>query len=205
MSATDILVTAFMPFGGDSLNPTQLVLERLGDELCGRRINKLLLPVEFKTAGRLAADECERLSPAAVIMLGQAGGRSKITPERRAVNLMEARIPDNAGYEPHSVPVIAGGAERLYSTLPLDLIVSAIRARGLPAGISEDAGAYVCNCALYTLLSRIDGRIPAGFIHVPFIREQTEGVNGRGNSPFMELDEITEAVNAAMTAVSSWR
>ena len=204
MSATDILVTAFLPFGGDELNPTELVLERLPDFICGRRIRKLLLPVEFLTAGKLAADEFERLSPAAVIMLGQAGGRRAVTPERRAVNLMEARIPDNAGFEPHGLPVKEGGKAELISTLQIDVIVSAVRAMGLPAEVSESAGTYVCNSVMYSVLDRSFGRIPAGFIHVPFIREQVEGVKGRESLPFMELEDIERAVKAAIGAVARY-
>ncbi|MBO4563728.1 MAG: pyroglutamyl-peptidase I, partial [Clostridia bacterium] len=187
MSATDILVTAFMPFGGDSLNPTEAVLGMLPDDMGGFRIEKLLLPVVFGEAARLACAEIDRLSPAAVICLGQAGGRRAITPEESAKNLMDARIPDNAGNKPEAEPIEAGGAEKLYSTHPNDAIIAAIRAEGLPAQLSHDAGAYVCNSLLYGVLSHTGGRIPAGFIHVPFIKEQVEGVPGREDTPFMEL------------------
>lgn len=204
MSATDILVTAFMPFGGDELNPTQIVLGRLPGFIGGRRIRKLLLPVEFMTAGKLAALECERLSPAAVIMLGQAGGRRAVTPERRAKNLMEARIPDNAGFQPHGLPVKEGGPTELYSTLPIHSIAAVIRRLGLPADISDDAGSYVCNSVMYTVLDSVSGRIPAGFIHVPFIREQTGGVPSRETLPFMELEDIEMAIRAAIEAVARY-
>ncbi|MBO4384859.1 MAG: pyroglutamyl-peptidase I [Clostridia bacterium] len=191
-----------MPFGGDELNPTERVLAALPGEIGGYAVKKLLLPVEFGRAAMIACSEYDALSPAAVIMLGQAGGRSAITPEAVGRNLMNARIPDNAGFSPVNEAVIPGGAEELSSTLPLDAIVSAIRGEGLAAEISRDAGAYVCNSLLYSMLAHVSGSVPAGFIHVPFIREQVEGVAGRGDTPFMEEADILCGIIAAIRAVT---
>lgn len=202
MSETDILVTAFMPFGGDSMNPTEAILVRLPAKIRGARLFKLLLPVEFKAAPEILLDGMRRISPAAVIMLGQAGGRSAVTPELFGRNVMEARIPDNAGFSPHGEPVAEGGAESLSSTLPNERIVGAIRALGLPAELSESAGTYVCNTLLYSALSAAGGSLPVGFIHIPFAREQTEGVTGREQTPFMELSDMERAVIAAIEAVA---
>lgn len=196
MSATDILVTAFEPFGGDKINPTERLLRELPDSIGGMRINKLLLPVEFLRAARIAADEYDRLLPAAVIMFGQAGGRSAVTPEAVGANLMDARIPDNAGFEPKGEPIVPGGANELYSTLPIEAIVAAVNALGVPAAISRDAGRYVCNSLLYSMLDHNAGRVPTGFVHVPFIREQVEGVPGREQTPFMEYGAVFKAACA---------
>lgn len=198
----DILVTAFMPFGGETVNPTEQALSLLPDGICGFRIKKLLLPVEFGRAAELAAGEYDRLSPAAVVMLGQAGGRSAITPELAAKNLMDARIPDNAGFMPKGLKIAVDGEETLASTLPNEEIVKAIRALGLHAELSRDAGAYVCNSLLYSMLLHTGGRIPAGFIHIPFSSEQTEGVPGRENTPNMRLDDMEKAIAAAIAVVA---
>ena len=197
-----ILVTAFEPFGGEKLNPTELLLRLLPDEIGGAEIVRLLLPVEFSRAPELAEGAICSLSPSAVIMLGQAGGRRAITPERIARNLMAARIPDNAGDMPAGDPVIPCGSEILESTLPVDRIVEEILSLGIPAEASEDAGTYVCNALLYSVLAQTLGRIPAGFIHVPFIREQVEGVSGREQTPFMELEDIARAAEAAIRLVA---
>lgn len=197
-----VLVTAFLPFGEDSVNPTQLALDRIPCVIGGAEIRKLLLPVEFGHAADIAEAELDGVSPDAVIMLGQAGGRSAVTPEAEAKNLMNAAIPDNAGYAPKEEPVVQGGEEKLFSTLPNEAIVSAISALGLPAEVSHDAGAYVCNSLLYRMLHHTGGNIPAGFIHVPFIREQVEGFPEREGKPFMELDDEIRAVTAAVKAVS---
>ena len=108
-----ILVTAFEPFGGDALNPTQLVVERLPEKVCRRKLEKLLLPVEFTRSRDLACAAYDRLQPAAVVMLGLAGTRDAITPERLGRNLMKARIPDNAGFQPMDLPIVPEGPETL--------------------------------------------------------------------------------------------
>ena len=196
-----ILVTAFQPFGGDEINPTELVLNALPGDIGGYGIKKLLLPVEFGRAAELACAEFDRVRPKAVVMLGQAGGRSAITPEARAVNLMNAGIPDNAGNKPEGVPVSEGCPDELFSTLPLESIVHAVNMLGIPAEISQDAGAYVCNSLLYGMLAHNGGKVPTGFIHVPFIREQTEGTAGRENTPYLELEDIINGITASVYAV----
>lgn len=201
MSATDILITGFEPFGGDGVNPTEMLLEGLPDEIGGMSINKLLLPVGFGRAAELAKAEFDRLLPAAVIMFGQAGGRDAVTPEALGKNLMDARIPDNAGYEPKNAPVIEGGPSELYSTLPNEAIVGALLSAGIPARISRDAGAYVCNSLLYSMLAHTGGRLPVGFVHVPFIREQVEGVPGREKTPFMEFAALSAAARLIIETV----
>lgn len=194
-----LLITGFEPFGGDEINPTELLLKRLPDEICGRETVKALLPVEFRTAAKRALEEYRRVSPAAVICLGQAGGRAAITPERRGVNLMEALIPDNAGSMPKGVRIAEEGPEELISTLPFTRMAEAIRAEGLPGEVSESAGRYVCNDLLYELLLNIK-EAPVGFVHVPFMREQTER-EGRQNEPFMELEDMERGILAALRAV----
>lgn len=197
-----LLVTAFEPFGGDSMNPTERVLGELPDEICGFGIEKLLLPVEFKRAAQMVCGRFDAVSPAAVVMLGQAGGRSAITPEAVGRNIMNARIPDNAGFSPVNREIVPGGAAELYSTLPLDGIVTAIRKEGIAAEVSRDAGEYVCNSVLYSMLAHNGGCVPTGFIHVPFVREQVEGVPGRGNLPFMDEDAILRGILAAVRTVA---
>jgi pyroglutamyl-peptidase len=201
-----VLVTAFEPFGGDAVNPTAMLLSSLPDEIGGMRVNKLLLPVEFGRAAELAKAGFDRVSPAAVIMFGQAGGRAAVTPEAIGKNLMDARIPDNAGYQPKNEPIIEGGPSELYSTLPNEAIRDALLASGIPSEISRDAGLYVCNSLLYSMLAHVNGRVPAGFVHVPFIREQVEGFPGREGKPFMEFGAVrTSALTVIAEVIRSIR
>ncbi len=201
----NILVTAFEPFGGEAINPTGLILSSLPDEIAGVKLVKLLLPVEFIAAPELVRQAIEACGPAAVIMLGQAGGRSAVTPERVAINVMDARMPDNAGFMPQDEPIAPGGAAAYFATLPVRRLVERLTAEGVPASVSNSAGTYVCNAVMYGALSRLYGAaeesggevIPAGFVHFPFIREQTAGK--RPEPPFMELEA---EVAAARTIIA---
>ena len=189
-----VLVTAFLPFGGEKINPSQKVLEMLPDEICGLKAEKLLLPVEFVGALILAFEKYDTVKPDVVVMLGQAGGRSQITPETTAKNVMNARFPDAVGFMPAGEKISADGKSVLYSTLPVDKMVKAINDVGVAAAKSDDAGAYVCNCLFYGMLDHADENVPTGFIHVPYIREQDK-------IPFMEISDIYKGIVAAIEAV----
>lgn len=198
-----ILVTGFEPFGGEKINPAQLVLESLPGDICGCEIKKLLLPVEFTGAREAAIKEYDELSLDAVVMLGQAGGRRALTPEIRGRNVMnsfkeDGAHPDNAGYAPDHLEIEQGGPDELRATLPLEKILTAVRTAGVPCELSEDAGEYVCNCLLYSMLRHNGGAVPTGFIHMPYVREQ-----GHKDKPFMELCEIIKGIIAAIGAVAA--
>ena len=201
-----ILVTAFEPFGGDALNPTELILSALPDTVDGARLLKQLLPVEFSAAGDIAVERILREKLAAVILMGQAGGRDSVTPERVAINIMDAYSPDNAGFMPQDAPAVPSGPSAYFSTLPIKRIVEAINAVGVPAKVSNSAGTYVCNCLMYRVLHALAENgvdIPAGFIHFPFIEEQVKLVPGREQAPFITLDSAVRAAAAAIEAVNA--
>ncbi|MBR3201631.1 MAG: GNAT family N-acetyltransferase [Mogibacterium sp.] len=193
-----ILVTAFEPFGGETLNPTAEVLGMLPDESSGYAIRKLLLPVEYGRSAEIAISEYDRLQPAAVIMLGQAGGRSAISPETSAKNLMDCEAPDNAGYIADHERISEKGPDTLSSTLPVGKIVDVLAARDIPCEISDDAGTYVCNSLFYSMLDHNRGDVPTGFIHVPYIKEQ-----GHTDKPFMEISDICMAIEVIIETISA--
>lgn len=193
----NILVTAFEPFGGETMNPTEMILNRLPDMIGSHRIRKVLLPVEFERASALALNMYDIFSPDAVLMLGQAAGRSAVTPETTAKNIMNARIPDNAGFQPRELPIRKSRASALYSTLPLESICEVINALGIPCEVSDDAGEFVCNTLFYRMLHHASRKIPTGFIHVPCIHEQ-----GHADQPFMEFEDEYRAIAAAIETIS---
>ena len=171
-------MTAFEPFGGDTVNPTIAALEALrstvdGGELPGVGLTGRVLPVEFERAQQQISELITETDPHAVICLGLAGGRTRVNPERLAVNLMDARIPDNAGTQPTDEPVVPDGPAAYFSTLPVKAMVDALTEAQVPAEVSMTAGTYVCNTVLYRVLHSLactsthTGAIPAGFIHVP--------------------------------------
>ena len=136
----------------------------------------------------------EETSPDAVLCVGVAGGRDAVTPEVIGINLMNARIPDNAGAQPLMEPIAPGGPDGLFSTLPVREMAEAIQQAGIPARLSFSAGSYVCNNVLYSLLLWIKEARPGmvgGFVHVPYAKEF---LNPENKAPAMPLADITRAL-----------
>ena len=197
-----ILLTAFEPFGGETINPAQEALAVVPSEVAGTRIIKMEVPVVFGKAIETVVQAMEREKPDAVLCVGQAGGRAGITPERVAINIDDARIPDNAGNQPVDTPIFPDGAPAYFSSLPVKDMVRIIREAGLPATISNTAGTYVCNHLMYGVLYHIDKFFPGmkgGFMHVPFMHEQ---VMDKINTPSLSREEIARGIEAALQAIA---
>jgi pyroglutamyl-peptidase len=195
-----ILLTAFEPFGGETINPSQEVVR----SLCrmtfdGLQIESCALPVERFKAIELALERIRRSEPDVVIMLGEAGGRPCITPERMAVNMDDFRIPDNAGYQPTRDPIVAGGPMEYFSTLPVDGIVEHLTQAHIHAALSNDAGHFLCNRLFYCVMHTIGTEalpMSAGFIHLPYLPEQV--INKKPETPSMPLETMVHALTLIM-------
>ena len=199
-----ILITGSDPFGGETVNPAYEAVKLLPDTIAGAEIIKLEVPTRFHRAGAVLEDAMQRHKPDAVICVGQAGGRAAITPEKVAINLMDGRIPDNAGYQPVDVPIREGGETAYFTSLPVKAMVQRMRDAGIPAAVSYTAGTYVCNYLLYTLLYLIDKKYPnvrGGFIHVPYAMEQV--INKPLGTPSMDLRQIARGLETAVEAVAA--
>lgn len=199
-----ILITGFDPFGGETVNPAYEAVKLLPDTIAGAEIIKLEVPTRFHRAGAVLEDAMQRHKPDAVICVGQAGGRAAITPEKVAINLMDGRIPDNAGYQPVDVPIWEDGETAYFTSLPVKAMVQRMRDAGIPAAVSYTAGTYVCNYLLYTLLYLIDKKYPnvrGGFIHVPYAMEQV--INKPLGTPSMDLRQIARGLETAVEAVAA--
>ena len=196
-----LLLTAFDPFGGESVNPAQKAVSLVG-EVSGIEIVKLTVPTVFGEASRIAVETIRSERPDAVLCIGQAGGRAAVTPERVAINLMDARIPDNAENQPTDEPVVLGAPDAYFSTIPVKRIVEAVRSAGIPAEVSNTAGTFVCNALMYSVLHTLKTEFPntmGGFMHVPFIPEQA--ANKPIGTPSMSLNDIVSAIEAAVWAI----
>lgn len=197
-----LLLTAFSPFGGEKINPSLEAVKLLKDKILETDIIKLEVPTVFGKSIKIVADAIEKERPDYVLCIGQAGGRYGITPERVAINIDDARIPDNEGNQPIDRPIFADGEPAYFSGLPVKAMVEEIRKEGLPASLSNSAGTYVCNHlmygVLYTLSKKYKG-VKGGFIHVPFIPEQTVD---KSDKPSMSLPDIVRGLEAAMRAIS---
>ena len=192
-----ILITGFEPFGGETINPSWEAVQRLPDEIGSYRLTKLQIPVEYEKAADLVAERASFCKADVILCVGQAGGRSGVTPEAIGINLRDATAPDNAGLLQQNIPVIPGGPAAYFATAPVRDMVKAIQAENISASLSLSAGAYVCNDVLYTLLHRYHGtNTKVGFIHVPYLPEQAkEGV------PSLSLEKIVSALTAAISAM----
>lgn len=168
------LVTGFDPFGGESENPSQQIAQALhGEVIAAHRIVGAILPTQFGAAPAVLEKLIARHRPALVLALGQAGGRDGISLERVAVNLIDARIPDNAGAQPVDVCIVDNAANAYFSTLPVKAMLQQLRAAGVPAALSQTAGAFVCNQVFYALMHALRRRrARGGFVHVPYLPEQ---------------------------------
>ena len=195
-----LLLTAFTPFDGERINPALEAVKLVKDKIGKLKIVKLEVPTVFGKSIDTVREAIERERPDFVLSIGQAGGRAEITPERIAINLDDARIPDNEGNQPIDDPIFPDGENAYFSTLPVKAMVEAIRKEGLPSSLSNSAGTYVCNHLMYGVLYYLDKRpsMKAGFIHVPYIPEQ---VKDKKEMPALPLSDIVRGLEAAIQAV----
>ena len=190
-----LLITGFDPFGGETINPSWESVKLLPDEIGDYSLTKLEIPTVFKKGAQKLLDLATTLCPDAIICVGQAGGRSEITPELVGINLRFAKIPDNNGYKPVDEPIKALGKNAYFSTLPVRKMADAINKAGIDSKVSYSAGAYVCNDVLYSLLAHFENtKTRIGFIHVPYCTEQ-------GKEPSMEIENIVKGLCAAIKCI----
>ena len=195
-----LLLTAFEPFGGERINPSLDAARQMEKvDFPNAVVRVAELPVDRFRAVDIALELVRAGRPDIVIMLGEAGGRHRITPERVAINVDDFRIPDNAGNQPTDEPVIEGGPVAYFSTLPIRAIADRINEAHIPAAISNSAGAYLCNRLFYSVMHTIgaeDLPIKAGFIHLPYLHDQA--INKYPDVPSLSRESIIEAVRLAI-------
>jgi pyroglutamyl-peptidase len=202
-SITAVLVTGFEPFGGEKENPSALIARSLHGQLIGGcQVTGVVLPCVFGEAITVLKRALREVQPGLVICVGQAGGRAEITPERIAINLDDARIPDNAGRQPMDRPIVRRAPVAYWSTLPIKAIVAALRRRKIPATVSPTAGTYVCNHVFYGLMHALRRKpgIRGGFIHVPFLPEQASA-----GQPSLPLPRMTRAISISIEVALNTR
>ena len=192
--ARKLLITGFDPFGGATVNPAWQAVRLLPDVIGDLEVHKLEIPTVFGLAAQKVLEEAERCRPDVIVCIGQAGGRTDVTPERVGINLRDARIGDNAGNQPQEEPIVDGGPDAYFSTLPVKRMAQAIQAAGHPSSVSNSAGTFVCNDVLYSLLHHYAGSdVKVGFIHVPFLPEQ--------GAPNLPLEQTAAALEAAIRSI----
>ena len=191
-----VLLTGFDAFGGETINPSWQVCRALhGRQIAGHRLVAARLPTVFGESLQALGELLRLHKPVLTICVGQAGGRSALSLERIAINVNDARIPDNAGASPLDTPVVDGAPAAYFTGLPIKAILLALRHEGVAAEVSQTAGTFVCNHVFYGLMHALATqrgfkRARGGFIHVPYLPEQ--------GTPGMTLADMTRGLQIAV-------
>ncbi|CAM3293701.1 pyroglutamyl-peptidase I [Vagococcus fessus] len=196
-----LLVTGFDPFGGEKINPAWEAVKELPDTILDSEIIKLEIPTVFNKSAEVVKAAIHKYQPDVVLNIGQAGGRFGITPERVAINMDDARIPDNEGNQPIDEMIQENGAPAYFTQLPIKAMVEGVKAAGYPASVSNTAGTFVCNHIMYQVQYMIATEFPnvkGGFIHVPYIHEQ---VVTKSSMPSMSISDISKALEATLVKI----
>jgi pyroglutamyl-peptidase len=193
---TTVLLTGFEPFGRATSNPSGEIVKQIS----GDNIVTAILPVTYAQSARHLLALIAQHNPDVVICLGQAEGRTSITPEKVAINLDDAPLDDNEGVVRNDVKILDNGPDAYFSTLPLNTMVDAIKAQGIPVAISLSAGAFLCNHVFYIAQNKFAGtNVRSGFVHVPLMDSQASQFPGL---PTMPLDQMVTAIKTILKVVS---
>ena len=203
-SDPSILLTGFEPFGGNTFNPSERVAHKIVETPTNRHIHIVTAPVTFNDSATEVISAIEKFSPSVVLCLGQGGGRPDISIERIAINVDDARIPDNKGYQPIDTPIVRDGPSAYFSTLPIKRIAQTLRKNNIPANISNSAGTFVCNHLFYQVSHYVTQRAldcRVGFIHIPYLPEQTL----EKSVPSMSLTTTVTAIQLTLDTVMQYK
>ena len=189
---TRVLLTGFEPFGTATSNPSGEIVKQIS----GDNIVTAILPVAYAQSAERLLELIAEHNPDVVICLGQAEGRTQITPEKVAINLDDARLPDNAGVQRSDVKILDDGPDAYFTSLPIKEMVDAAKAAGVPASVSLSAGAFLCNHVFYVAQNNFAGtKVRSGFVHVPLMDSQAPEFPGLATMP---LDQMVKAVRAML-------
>lgn len=197
-----ILITGFDPFGGEPVNPAWEAVKEVKAPQ-GVELIKLMVPTIHGKSSQTVIQKAEEVQPDAILCIGQAAGRAAVTPERVAINVLDARIPDNEGNQPKDVPILPEGPAAYFSTLPIRRMTEAMTAAGIKAEISNTAGTFVCNDLMYGVLNYLEkkgGSCIGGFMHVPCMPEQLPRMPE--GTPAMEKETIVRALETVLQVIA---
>jgi pyroglutamyl-peptidase len=201
-AARTILVTGFEPFGGETVNASWEAAQKLegwrhGDTVAVAR----LLPCAYDASVKKLVNAIETVRPDALLMTGQAARRAVVCVERFAHNLDDATAPDNDGALRRALRISRAAPEWLETRVSVRSVASAIKAAGIPARMSRDAGGFVCNHLYFGALQYLSEKrsaIPAVFVHLPVTPEQAPpGANAKR----LTATAASDALRAAAAAI----
>lgn len=205
--AKHVLVTGFEPFGGEKVNPSEMLARALdGRLIAGRTLATRVFPVETRSLRERVEEALAEFRPDIILALGQAGGRSALALERVAVNVLDFEAPDNVGVMRKGDQILRGGPEARLSNLPFDKIVEAWHENGVPGYVSNTAGTFLCNQLLYELLGMTENAAPpvlVGLIHVPYLPAQAISAGSESN-PSMTFDLMRRGIELLVETIVPW-
>jgi pyroglutamyl-peptidase len=205
--AKRILLAGFEPFGGDKVSPSEMIARSLdGAVVAGRPIAARVVPVETRNVRERFEQLLAAENPDIAILLSQFGGRTALSLERVAVNVLDFEYPDNVGVMRKGDVIARGGAEARISNLPLERIVEAWHSVGVPGYISNAAGTFIGNQGLYEMLALTEHASPpivVGLVHLPYLPAQAIAA-GSESSPSVSFDLAKKGLETLIEAVVPW-
>jgi pyroglutamyl-peptidase len=203
-----ILLAGFEPFAGESkVSPSELVARSLdGALVAGRPVAARVIPVETRNVAERFEQALLADQPDIVILLSQFGGRTALALERVAVNVLDFEKPDNVGVMRKNDVITRGGAEARISNLPLEKIVEAWSAAGIPGYVSNSAGTFIGNQALYEVLALTEHKSPpilAGLVHLPYLPAQAIAA-GADSTPSMAFELMKKGIEVMIETIAPW-
>jgi pyroglutamyl-peptidase len=199
-----VVLAGFGPFPGAPINPSELLVKALARRRRPALAGLTRIVRVFATTYSSVDRDLPKLfaqKPDIVLIFGVAGRRRHVCIETRARNAASPLFPDAAGHRPASTTIRAGGPSALTGTAPFSRLLAAVRANGLPARLSYDAGRYLCNYAYWRALQRASRGYPVvQFIHIPSVR-----LNHRARSRIVHrspsLAELTRGAENLLIAL----
>lgn len=187
-----LLITGFGPFPGIKINPSARLAVALAALPCwswlGWKVLAATLPVGYGPMEKALEPLIEK-QPRAVLMFGIAARRKAISIERLARNRASRTQRDQSGRLPKKT-ALDSGPPILKGRAPMLVLRDAMRAQGLPARLSGNAGPYLCNAGYRFVLRHTGAHVPVVFVHIPRVKRMGD-VRGL---PFQPLLKGSEAV-----------
>jgi len=202
-----VLITGFEPYGGDKINPSEMVARSLeGRLISGRPLSVRVLPAETRTLRERLEQAILEEDPDIVVTIGQFGGRTAMAVERVAVNVLDFEHPDNVGVMRKGDVIARGSADARLSNMPFDKVVEAWHANGVPGYVSNSAGTFLGNQVLYELLGLTEMAatpVIAGLVHLPFLPAQAIAAGPESN-PSMSYELMKKGLEVLVETVVPW-
>ncbi|MCH1772283.1 MAG: pyroglutamyl-peptidase I [Saccharolobus sp.] len=193
-----VLLFGFEPFLEYKENPSQLIVEALnGSTMLKEEVKGVILPVEYEKIEDVIVTKIREMKPILTLGIGLAPGRTKITPEKIAINYRYSREADNSGKRYRGEKIDPLGQDGIFTNIPVEDLVDYLNNNGIPAELSLTAGSYLCNNAMYIIIRESKKyNSLGGFIHVPL--HESYAARIQRPIPSMSLDTMIRGIRLSI-------